>query len=150
MRHGNECPVARRYMGRGAAMTTAILLVEARGQSIHCREDSCVNLVQAAWLAREPVQRGVDTRIRLIMDPGQSIEEYSVLCHRKDHDALRARIGIGDVRASRYALVRELRETSIPILFDADNDSDVVIEDRLPFSPLMARVIDTNDDALRA
>ena len=32
-------------------MTTAILLVEARGQSMHCREDSCVNLVQAAWLA---------------------------------------------------------------------------------------------------
>ena len=135
-------------------MTTAILLVEARGQSMHCREDSCVNLAQAAWLARAFVRRGVDTRIRLIMDPGQSIEEYSVLCHRKDHDALRARLsvgaGMGDARASRYALVRELRETSIPILFDADNDSDVVIEDRLPFSPLLARVLGTNDDALHA
>ncbi len=133
-------------------MTTAILLVEARGQSMHCREDSCVNLVQAAWLARELVRRGVDTRIRLIMDPGQSIEEYSVLCHRKDHDALRSRIaiGIGEASASRYALVRELRETSIPILFDADNDSGIVIEDRLPFSPLLARVLGTNDDALHA
>ncbi|HEX9460343.1 MAG TPA: hypothetical protein VGA84_14415, partial [Thermoanaerobaculia bacterium] len=38
----------------------------------------------------------------------------------------------------------------IPILFDADNDSDVVIEDRLPFSPLLARVLGTNDDALHA
>jgi hypothetical protein len=133
-------------------MTTAILLVEARGQSMHCREDSCVNLVQAAWLAREFVRRGVDTRIRLIMDPGQSIEEYSVLCHRKDHDALRARIGIGigEASASRYALVRELRETSVPILFDADNGCGIVIEDRLPFSPLMARVLGTNDDALHA
>jgi hypothetical protein len=133
-------------------MTTAILLVEARGQSMHCREDSCVNLVQAAWLAREFVRRGVDTRIRLVMDPGQSIEEYSVLCHRKDHDALRARIaiGIGEASASRYALVRELRETSVPILFDADSDSGIVIEDRLPFSPLLARVLGTNDDALHA
>lgn len=133
-------------------MTTAILLVEARGQSMHCREDSCVNLVQAAWLARELVRRGIDTRIRLIMDAGQSIEEYSVLCHRKDHDALRARIaiGIGEASASRYALVRELRETSIPILFDADNGSGIVIEDRLPFSPLLARVLGTNDDALHA
>jgi hypothetical protein len=133
-------------------MTTAILLVEARGQSMHCREDSCVNLVQAAWLAREFVRHGVDTRIRLIMDAGQSIEEYSVLCHRKDHDALRARIaiGIGEASASRYALVRELRETSVPILFDADNGSGIVIEDRLPFSPLMARVLGTNDDALHA
>ncbi len=133
-------------------MTTAILLVEARGQSMHCREDSCVNLVQAAWLAREFVRRGVDTRIRLIMDPGQSIEEYSVLCHRKDHDALRARIGIGigEASASRYALVRELRETSVPIIFDADNGCGIVIEDRLPFSPLVARVLGTNDDALHA
>src|ERR1700760_2549353 len=132
-------------------MTTAILLVEARGQSIHCREDSCVNLVQAAWLARAFVERGVDTRIRLILDPGQSIEEYSVLCHRKDHDDLRLRLnvgaGLGEARASRYALVRELRETSVPILFDADNGSGVEIEDRLPFSPLLARVLGTNDDA---
>lgn len=131
-------------------MTTAILLVEARGQSVHCREDACVNLVQAAWLAREFVRRGVDTRIRLIMDAGQSIEEYSVLCHRKDHDALRARLSIGDARVARYALVRELRETSIPFVFDADCVDGIVIEDRLPFSPLLARVRDTNDDALRA
>jgi hypothetical protein len=129
-------------------MTTAILLVEARGQSVHCREDACVNLVQAAWLAREFVRRGVDTRIRLIMDPGQSIEEYSVLCHRKDHDELRARLSVGDARVARYALVRELRETSLPIFFDADSSSGVVIEDRLPFSPLMARVRGMNDDAL--
>lgn len=129
-------------------MTTAILLVEARGQSMHCREDSCVNLVQAAWLAREFLRRGADTRIRLIMDPGQSVEEYSVLCHRKDHDALRERLSIGDARAARYALVRELRETSIPILFDADGSNGIVIEDRLPFSPLLARVRGVNDDAL--
>src|SRR5205807_10592934 len=70
-------------MGRGAAMTTAILLVEARGQSVHCREDACVNLVQAAWLARELVRAGVDVRLRLIADAGQSIEEYSILCRVK-------------------------------------------------------------------
>jgi hypothetical protein len=131
-------------------MTTAILLVEARGQSVHCREDSCVNLAQAAWLAREFVRRGVDTRIRLIMDPGQSIEEYSVLCHRKDHDAIRARLSLGEARAARYAFVRELRETSIPILFDAESGNGIVIEDRLPFSPLLVRVRGMNDDALRA
>src|SRR5947208_1201247 len=68
-------PTARRFMGRGTPMTTAILLVEARGQSVHCREDACVNLVQAAWLARELVRAGVDVRLRLIADAGQSIEE---------------------------------------------------------------------------
>ncbi|HXH37822.1 MAG TPA: hypothetical protein VNN08_04300, partial [Thermoanaerobaculia bacterium] len=85
-----------------------------------------------------------------IMDAGQSIEEYSVLCHRKDHDALRDRLTVGDARAARYALVRELRETSIPILFDAASNDGVVIEDRLPFSPLLARVRGANDDALVA
>ena len=52
-------------------MTTAILLVEARGQSVHCREDACANLVQAAWLARQLVRAGVDVRLRLIADAGQ-------------------------------------------------------------------------------
>src|SRR5437763_12792234 len=98
-------------MGGGAAMTTAILLVEARGQSVHCREDACVNLVQAAWLARELARAGVDVRMRLIADAGQSIEEYSILCHAKDKvDGFKERIATAaNPRVARYGVVRELR-----------------------------------------
>src|SRR5437660_3477739 len=107
-------------MGRGAAMTTAILLVEARGQSVHCREDACVNLVQAAWLARELVRAGVEVRLRLIADAGQSIEEYSILCHAKDEvDSFKNRIAsAADPRDARYAVVREL-SARLPFTFHA-------------------------------
>ena len=100
-------------------MTTAILLVEARGQSVHCREDACVNLVQAAWLARELVRAGVDVRLRLIADAGQSIEEYSILCHAKDEaEAFKDRIvNAADPRETRYGVVRELR-ARLPFTFE--------------------------------
>src|SRR3954453_23319471 len=104
-------PIAGGVVGRGAAVTTAILLVEARGQSVHCREDACGNLVQAAWLARELVRGGVDVRMRLIADAGQSIEEYSILCHAKDEaGGFRERIvTAADQRAARYEVVRDMR-----------------------------------------
>jgi hypothetical protein len=126
-------------------MTSAILLVEARGQSVHCREDSCVNLVQAAWLARELVRHGVDVRMRLIADAGQSIEEYSILCHAKDEvDGFKERIAMAaDPRAARYDVVRELR-ARLPFTYDAVASGGIEIEDRLFYSPLLARVTGVN------
>nr|MDP9360519.1 hypothetical protein [Acidobacteriota bacterium] len=126
-------------------MTSAILLVEARGQSVHCREDSCVNLVQAAWLSRELVRLGVDVRMRLIADAGQSIEEYSILCHAKDEvDGFKERIAMAaDPRAARYGVVRELR-ARLPFTYRAAAGGGIEIEDRLFHSPLLARIAGVN------
>jgi len=131
-------------------MTTAILLVEARGQSVHCREDACVNLVQAAWLARELVRSGVDVRLRLIADAGQSIEEYSILCHAKDEvEPFKNRIvGAADPREARYGVVRALR-ARLPFTFGAVPAGGIAIEDRLFYSPLVARITGANDELLR-
>jgi len=128
-------------------MTTAILLVEARGQSVHCREDACVNLVQAAWLARELVRAGVDVRLRLIADAGQSIEEYSILCHAKDEaDPFKERIvNAADPRETRYGVVRELR-ARLPFTLTAVPAGGIAIEDRLFYSPLLARIDDVNSE----
>jgi hypothetical protein len=130
-------------------MTTAILLVEARGQSVHCREDACVNLVQAAWLARELVRAGVDVRLRLIADAGQSIEEYSILCHAKEEsEAFKDRIvNAADVRETRYGLVRELR-ARLPFTFKAVPAGGIAIEDRLFYSPLVARIDEVNSELI--
>ena len=128
-------------------MTSAILLVEARGQSVHCREDSCVNLVQAAWLARELVRHGVDVRMRLIADAGQSIEEYSILCHAKDEvDGFKERIATSaDARMARYEVVRELR-ARLPFTYGAVAAGGIEIEDRLFHSPLLARIAGVNSE----
>jgi hypothetical protein len=122
-------------------MTTAILLVEARGQSVHCQEDACVNLVQAAWLARELVRGGVDVHMRLITDAGQSIEEYSILCHAKlDVEGFKERITTSsDPREARYDLVRSLR-AMLPFAVQAITAGGIEIEDRLFYSPLLAHV----------
>lgn len=130
-------------------MTSAILLVEARGQSVHCREDACVNLVQAAWLARELVRAGVDVRMRLIADAGQSIEEYSILCHAKDEvDGFRERIVMAaDPRATRYEVVRELR-ARLPFTFGGVAVGGIEVEDRLFHSPLVARITGVNGELL--
>jgi hypothetical protein len=122
-------------------MTSAILLVEARGQSVHCREDACVNLVQAAWLARELVRGGVKVRMRLITDAGQSIEEYSILCHAKDEaGGLRERIvTAADRRAARYGVVRDLR-ARLPFVCTAIAAGGIEIEERLFYSPLAAHI----------
>jgi hypothetical protein len=130
-------------------MTTAILLVEARGQSVHCREDACVNLVQASWLARELVRAGVDVRLRLIADAGQSIEEYSILCHAKDEaEAFKGRIATAaDPRTARYAFVRELR-ARLPFMLGAVPAGGIEIEDRLFHSPLVARIGGVNSELL--
>jgi hypothetical protein len=132
-------------------MTSAILLVEARGQSVHCREDACVNLVQAAWLARELVHEGVDVRMRLITDAGQSIEEYSILCHAKDEvDGFKTRIvSSADPRAARYGVVRELR-TRLPFTYNAVAAGGIKIEDRLFYSPLVARIAGVNRELVAA
>jgi hypothetical protein len=132
-------------------MTTAILLVEARGQSVHCREDACVNLVQAAWLARALVREGVEVRMRLIADAGQSIEEYSILCHAKDEaDGFKERIAsAADPRLARYDVVRELR-TRLPFTFDAVAAGGIEIEGRLFHSPLVARIAGVNHELLAA
>ncbi|HEV7488634.1 MAG TPA: hypothetical protein VGQ65_23420 [Thermoanaerobaculia bacterium] len=130
-------------------MTTAILLVEARGQSVHCREDACVNLVQASWLARELVRAGVDVRLRLIADAGQSIEEYSILCHAKDEtDSFKERItSAADPREMRYGVVRELR-ARLPFTFEAVPAGGIEIEDRLFHSPLVARIGGVNHELI--
>jgi hypothetical protein len=130
-------------------MTTAILLVEARGQSVHCREDACVNLVQAAWLARELVRTGVDVRLRLIADAGQSIEEYSILCHAKDEvESFKNRIvSAADPREARYEVVRQLR-ARLPFTFGAVPAGGIAIEDRLFYSPLAARIEGVNSALL--
>jgi hypothetical protein len=130
-------------------MTTAILLVEARGQSVHCREDACVNLVQAAWLARELVRAGVDVRLRLIADAGQSIEEYSILCHAKDEaEPFKERIvNAADVRETRYGVVRELR-ARLPFTLKAVPAGGIAIEDRLFYSPLVARIDGVNSELM--
>jgi hypothetical protein len=130
-------------------MTTAILLVESRGQSVHCREDSCVNLVQAAWLAREMVRAGVDVRMRLIADAGQSIEEYSILCHAKDEaDGFRERIDTAaDRRETRYGIVRELRRR-LPFTYRAVGAAGLEVEERLFHSPLLARICGVNHELL--
>jgi hypothetical protein len=132
-------------------MTTAILLVEARGQSVHCREDACVNLVQAAWLARELVRAGVDVRLRLIADAGQSIEEYSILCHAKDEaEPFKNRIACAaDPRETRYGVVHELR-ARLPFTFGAVPAGGIEIEDRLFHSPLVARIDGVNFELLAA
>ncbi|MBV8543301.1 MAG: hypothetical protein JO093_12575 [Acidobacteria bacterium] len=130
-------------------MTTAILLVEARGQSVHCREDACVNLVQASWLARELIRAGVDVRLRLIADAGQSIEEYSILCHAKDEaESFKGRIvNAADPRETRYGVVRELR-ARLPFTFGAVQAGGIEIEDRLFHSPLVARIDGVNSELL--
>ena len=130
-------------------MTTAILLVEARGQSVHCREDACVNLVQAAWLAGELVRAGVGVRLRLIADAGQSIEEYSILCHAKDEvESFKERIvTAANPRETRYGVVRELR-ARLPFTFGAVPAGGIEIEDRLFHSPLVARIDGANSELL--
>ena len=130
-------------------MTTAILLVEARGQSVHCREDACANLVQAAWLARQLVRAGVDVRLRLIADAGQSIEEYSILCHPEDNaESFKERIATAaDPRETRYGVVRDLR-ARLPFTTYAVPAGGLEIEDRLFYSPLVARIDGVNDDLL--
>jgi hypothetical protein len=132
-------------------MTTAILLVEARGQSVHCQEDACVNLVQAAWLARELVRGGVDVRLRLITDAGQSIEEYSILCHAKiDVEGFKDRIMTSsDPREARYGLVRSLR-AMLPFTVQAITAGGIEIEDRLFYSPLLAHVGGVNRELMNA
>ncbi|HEY0515383.1 MAG TPA: hypothetical protein VGH73_26035, partial [Thermoanaerobaculia bacterium] len=92
----------------------ALLVTEGRGQAVHLREDANVNLLQTAWLAVRFAERGFDTRIRIVLDGGQSPEEYSLLCHFETAEIARLRAAVelsADRGAARRAVVREIRET---------------------------------------
>jgi hypothetical protein len=108
-----------------------------------------VNLVQASWLARELVRAGVDVRLRLIADAGQSIEEYSILCHAKDEvDEFKKRIATAaDPRTARYDVVRDLR-ARLPFSVTAVAAGGIEVESRLFHSPLVSRVEGVNRELL--
>ncbi|MGH9422799.1 MAG: hypothetical protein ACRD3J_22690, partial [Thermoanaerobaculia bacterium] len=116
---------------------------------MHCHEDAGVNLVQAAWLARELVRAGVGVRMRLIADAGQSIEEYSILCHiRGEIKGFNERIAMAaDPRETRYGIVRELR-AMLPFRSTAVPAGGVEIEERLFHSPLLAQISGVNRELL--
>lgn len=84
-------------------MRRAILLVEGRGQAIHLREDANLSVLHAARLARRLRDRGDEVHVRVILDPGESVEEYSILCHAES-DTLERYRGM-----ERHAMVREIR-----------------------------------------
>lgn len=131
----------------------AILLIEGRGQAIHFREDANVNLLQAGLVARDLLDSGYDVRVRVILDPGQSIEEYSILCHAEDDvmEARRTRVAdAADVPAARFSLVREIRDQHFPITIDAMPLGGIQIEDRLFFAAMAARVTGVNETVLAA
>jgi hypothetical protein len=89
--------------------------------------------------------------MRLITDAGQSIEEYSILCHAKDEvDGFQARTASSaDPRAARYGVVRELRER-LPFTYRAVVAGGIEIEDRLFYSPLVARIAGVNRELMTA
>ena len=121
-------------------MKHALILTEARGQAIHLREDANVNLLQAAHLAQRFARKGFATRLRLILDGGQSPEEYSVLCHLEDDVVERFRRAVAaapDAARARRDVVREVRETLLPV---ALRTSLPGLADDLFFAPVVAQV----------
>ena len=130
---------------------SAIILVEGRGEAVHLREDAGVNLLQAAFIARDLIEHDWRVTMRVILDPGQSIAEYSLLCHAPDEDIARYRQSVALAaapRQARYDVVREIRETLLPFTIDAKAIDGVEVEDRLFFAALLARVTGVNEDVL--
>jgi hypothetical protein len=130
---------------------TAIILVEGRGEAVHLREDAGLNLLQAAFIARELIDHDWRVIIRVILDPGQSICEYSLLCHAGDETIARYRAAVelsATPRTARYAVVREIRETLLPFTVDAKAIDGVAVEDRLFFAALLARITGVNEEVL--
>ena len=130
---------------------TAILLVEGRGEAVHLREDAGINLLQAAFIARELIDNDWRVVLRVILDPGQSICEYSLLCHAADDVVARYRAAVrlaAAPRKARYAVVREIRETLLPFTVDAKAIDGVEVEERLFFAALLARITSINDRVL--
>jgi hypothetical protein len=129
----------------------AILAVEARGAAVHLREDAVFNLLQAAWLAREMVRAGCTVAIRLILDPGQSIEEYSLICHFEDEERERFQSQIAlaaKPSEARRAVVRELRERNLPVTIGADQPFETAVEDRILVAAFLSRITGVNEELL--
>ncbi|MEO6259757.1 MAG: hypothetical protein ABIP63_05375 [Thermoanaerobaculia bacterium] len=131
----------------------AIILAEGRGEAIHLREDASLNLLQAALLGRDLIEGGWRVQIRVIIDPGQSIEEYSLLCHAEDEEIVAYRQRVTDAQdghAARHALVREIRERNLAFAITADAAGETRIEDGLFFAAFLARITDLNPAVLAA
>lgn len=132
---------------------TAIILAEGRGEAIHLREDASLNLLQSAFLARELIAGGWQVRIQVIIDPGQSIEEYSLLCHAEDDEILAHRRRVADAHdrpAARHDMVREFRERNLAFRITADPAGNTRIEERLFFAAFLARISEVNPVILAA
>lgn len=130
----------------------ALLVVEARGQAIHLREDACLNLTQAGYLASRLAALGVEPHVRLVIDAGQSVEEYSVLYHRSEEElaAIRRTIRLApDRRAARRDAISELRERWLPYLIEADDArAGCAVASELFFAALAGRVGEESEAAL--
>jgi hypothetical protein len=125
-------------------MKHALILTEARGQAIHLREDANINLLQAGHLAQRFARKGFATRLRLILDGGQSPEEYSLLCHLENDvvEGFRRTVAAApDPARTRRDVVREIRETLLPI---ALRTSHAGVADDLFFAPVVAQVSGLN------
>ncbi|HEV7671236.1 MAG TPA: hypothetical protein VGS22_22185 [Thermoanaerobaculia bacterium] len=131
---------------------SALLVVEARGQAIHLREDAGLNLTQAGYLAERLAARGVEPHVRLVIDAGQSVEEYSVLYHRSEEElaAIRRSIRLApDRRAARRDAIAELRARWLPYALEADAArAGCPIAAELFFAALAGVVGEENEAAL--
>lgn len=119
----------------------AILLIEGRGQAIHFKEDANLNLLQAAFIARALLESGHDVRLRIILDPGQSIEEYSFLCHAADATMDRYR------SMERHEMVRTVR-AQLPVTIEGMPLGGMAIEDRVFFAAMAARITGVNEEVM--
>lgn len=124
-------------------MQLVFLVVEARGQALHLREDANFNLLQAAHLARLLVDRGVEVRVRLVIDGGQSVEEYSLLPYWEErHEEWRRGVALAaNRRAARRSLVTELRDL-LPFEIEVNPSFAAASEiaSELFYAPLVARL----------
>ncbi len=132
----------------------ALLVVEARGQAIHLREDACLNLTQAGYLAGRLAARGVEPHVRLVIDAGQSVEEYSVLYHRPEEELAEIRRAIRlapDRRAARRDAIAELRARWLPYVLEADDArAGCAVASELFFAAFAGTAGEGNDAALAA
>lgn len=123
-------------------MRRAILLVEGRGQAVHLREDANLSVLQAARLARRLRDRGDEVHVRLIVDPGESVEEYSILCH-EESDTLERYRGM-----ERQTMVREIR-AQLPIVTEGMPLGGAIrIDEELFFAAAAARITAVNSEVM--
>ncbi|HEY0513321.1 MAG TPA: hypothetical protein VGH73_15535, partial [Thermoanaerobaculia bacterium] len=84
-------------------------------------------------------------------DGGQSPEEYSLLCHFETAEIARLRAAVelsADRGAARRAVVREIRETHLPLTLRVVPSTPVPVADDLFFSPLVSEITGTNPPIL--